>query len=253
MEKLFPIAQETQAMLTTRCQEAYEHLRSQICKGRLSPGDRLLEPALAAELQMSRAPLREALHQLARDGLVEQIPGLGTFVRWPDPEELAEICKAREVLETFTARVAAERIRDDQLLHLVDLTGRMQALVEHSRQPWDAEQREALLENELDFHLSIAQAAGNATIARLIEGFLTVQFIVTYHPQVPESSSMETRRFAWERHVQLVEALSRHDPDATVASMRAHIDAGAGKAIAVCRTLHPRRSSSTRLAGRSRG
>ena len=234
-------------MPVTKSQEAYDHLRFRICTGSLSPGHHLAEPALAEELKMSRAPLREALRRLVNDGLVEQVPGLGAFVRLPEPEELAEICEARGVLETFTARRAAESIRVDQLRHLDRLCEQMHALASgRNRQAWDAEQRAEMLEIELGFHLSIARVAGNATIARLIEDFLTVQFIVTYHPEVVESSSLDTRKHAWERHVKLVEALRRHDPDAAAESVRIHIQAGADTAIAACRTLRGLASATSR-------
>src|SRR5947209_5763526 len=66
-------------------------LRQQILSGHRAPGDRLNEVEIAAELGVSRGPLREAMQRLARDGLVVVQPHRGSFVRSLEPDEIAEL------------------------------------------------------------------------------------------------------------------------------------------------------------------
>ena len=76
-------------------------LRQAILDGVLQPHEALVEQAIAAELGVSRAPVREAIHALAQEGLVEHVPYKGSRVRSPTPREISEIHSLRAVLERF--------------------------------------------------------------------------------------------------------------------------------------------------------
>src|SRR5438045_6948871 len=84
-------------------EHAYRQLRGRLLDRMLLPGDRLREIPLAEKLGVSRIPLREAMDQLASEGLVERVPGLGSYVRSASPKELRELYEMREVLECFAA------------------------------------------------------------------------------------------------------------------------------------------------------
>ena len=62
----------------TKKEQAYRQLRGHLRSRAIRPGDRLLEIPLAEKLGVSRIPLREAIDQLASEGLVERVPGLGS-------------------------------------------------------------------------------------------------------------------------------------------------------------------------------
>lgn len=101
----------------TRKDEAYVALRERIFQGRIPPGSPLREVRLAEELGVSRTPLREAIRQLSRDGLVECLPHCGARVIQPDPKLVSDIFQIREALEGIAAREAPgafppERIRE---------------------------------------------------------------------------------------------------------------------------------------------
>jgi DNA-binding GntR family transcriptional regulator len=85
------------------------HLRDAILSGRLAPGARIRPEAVAAELGVSRMPVREALHQLDAEGLVTLRPNRGAVVTCLGREELAEVFEMRAVLEGLCARHAARR------------------------------------------------------------------------------------------------------------------------------------------------
>src|SRR5439155_238090 len=84
-------------------------LREAILGGTLAPGERLPEVALARKLRTSRSPVREALRQLASEGLVKMVPGRGATVTRPDPALIREIFLVRNPLEATGARLAAEQ------------------------------------------------------------------------------------------------------------------------------------------------
>src|SRR5438045_8052609 len=96
-------------------EHAYRQLRGRLLDRMLLPGDRLREIPLAEKLGVSRIPLREAMDQLASEGLVERVPGLGSYVRSASPKELRELYEMREVLECFAAEKAAAAVTGAQL------------------------------------------------------------------------------------------------------------------------------------------
>jgi DNA-binding GntR family transcriptional regulator len=86
-------------------------LRDAILEGRLRPGSQLRETHLAADLGVSRAPLREALAQLAEEGMVNKIPFKGAFVAEVSAESIAEIASLRKRLEPYAIELALPRLR----------------------------------------------------------------------------------------------------------------------------------------------
>src|SRR3546814_2061320 len=94
-------------MPASRADQAYEGLRAAIGEGRLRPGDRGRETALAAELGISRTPIREALQRLARDGLVRLDARNGARIVELSLDAIQELYDLREILEGSTARLAA--------------------------------------------------------------------------------------------------------------------------------------------------
>jgi DNA-binding GntR family transcriptional regulator len=89
-----------------------EELRTRIIDDRIGLGDALSENTLAAELGISKTPVREALMQLKADGLVEIHPQRGTFVFRLAPELVTSICELRELIEIAAIEMALARRRD---------------------------------------------------------------------------------------------------------------------------------------------
>jgi DNA-binding GntR family transcriptional regulator len=118
--------------LTTpgRSRTAHEYalttLRSAILAGTLTGGTRLVQTELAAQLELSTTPVREALRDLAMEGLVVFDPHRGAMVRALDIDEVREIYQLRITLEPIMVRRIAERITDTQLDHAEELAARMQ-------------------------------------------------------------------------------------------------------------------------------
>ncbi len=84
-------------------------LREAILSGELKPGDALVETTLAAQLGVSRAPLREAMRSLSKDGLIETVPYRGTTVKTLSQKDIEEIYSLRVLHESFALKRIIER------------------------------------------------------------------------------------------------------------------------------------------------
>src|SRR2546430_2374296 len=83
----------------TLAQRAADVLRRRILSGHFAQGERINEARLAAELQTSRGPIREALRQLSAEGLLKDTPRRGSFVVRLSPQDVTEIYELRTALE----------------------------------------------------------------------------------------------------------------------------------------------------------
>ncbi|WP_061960604.1 GntR family transcriptional regulator [Demequina flava] len=109
---------------TVAADAVYERVRDAILSGELRPNARLVEEDLAANLGVSRSPVREALMGLTRDGLV--VRSRGWAVRDHTPEEILTLLEARTVFETGAAYLGAPRVTGDQLDALRELATQME-------------------------------------------------------------------------------------------------------------------------------
>ncbi|HZA84940.1 MAG TPA: GntR family transcriptional regulator, partial [Actinomycetes bacterium] len=133
-------------------QLVYGELRERILDLRLEPGARLHEAELAAELAVSRTPLREALRMLLAEDLVEQLPTGGMLVRRLDLQDLRELYAVRAALEGLAVREACRRLTDTDLEALGRLVEQMRLLVDHPAE---------LTRLGGELHARIAAVAGN--------------------------------------------------------------------------------------------
>ena len=96
----------------------FEFLRDAILSGRLSGGARLVQDKIAAELSVSRVPVREALLQLEAEGFVRMEAHRGASVVWLSPEEVAEVFEIRVLLVSAAVRKVVPGLTDEQLRRL---------------------------------------------------------------------------------------------------------------------------------------
>lgn len=109
-----PIGQQTAPTVV------YERLRRAILDGHLPTGSPLREATISKEFGVSRSPMREALHRLEEEGLVEKIPYRGTYVAQVRHETVAEIAKVRMLVEPYVVEQALPALRGDQRLALLE-------------------------------------------------------------------------------------------------------------------------------------
>lgn len=106
-----------------------EKIRSRIFDGTYVPGTRLTERSLADEFEVSRSPIREAIHMLGQEGLIESLPTRGMVVKKLTREELVDIFNLREALEGLAAKLAAQRVAGGAINRLGEQVQRSQHAV----------------------------------------------------------------------------------------------------------------------------
>jgi DNA-binding GntR family transcriptional regulator len=182
-----------------------------IVAGEYSPGARLVETRIAQELGVSQAPVREALRDLEQLGCIVHEPFRGCSVRAFSAEELLEAFPVRAALEALAARLAAERISEDELLRLAELLDTMRGAAQRG-DAHDQSQANA------SFHATIVRAARNATLERqwsFLEPYSRTYLTVS-QPGIDLLALSE-------RHVPILEALRARDGEAAAAAMHQHL------------------------------
>ncbi|HVE42463.1 MAG TPA: GntR family transcriptional regulator [Planctomycetota bacterium] len=218
----------------TKKEHAYRLLRGDLLRHTILPGDPLREIPLAARFGVSRIPLREAIDQLASEGLVERVPGLGSRVRSASPKLLREIYEMREVLECFTVEKAASRMSGAHLGRLSDLCEEISAaLAEYRRSgQWTRDLRERLVAADVAFHQTIAQAAENEQIQKEIARLQTVSELLSYRPDLARDE-MEAMTRSAKEHLGILEALRRSNGKSARARMAEHVRRACDRAVLV--------------------
>jgi DNA-binding GntR family transcriptional regulator len=136
-------------------------LRAWILDGTLKPNEHLQQDRLAVALGVSRMPIREALRQLAVEGLVRIVPHRGAFVASLDPAEIRELYLVRAALERLAAGLAVPRIMAADLELL-------EAVLAQMRDAVDTTNEEFAIELDRQFHDTIYAAAGAPYLHDLI-------------------------------------------------------------------------------------
>lgn len=107
-------------------QIAYQRLQEAIIHANLEPGDPLSETRISRALGISRTPVREALQQLAQEGLVQIIPGRAITVASPSMQDIFDAIHVRELLEPEVVRLAAEALPSQEREAMLGLTHEME-------------------------------------------------------------------------------------------------------------------------------
>ena len=109
------MSRSTESSGISKKQRAYNGIKDMIIKGKLKKETPLVERQLCDILGISRTPVREALRELAKDGLVEIIDGKGVYVKKLDFRDMVEIFEVREALEGMSIRLFIERADEDMI------------------------------------------------------------------------------------------------------------------------------------------
>lgn len=178
----------------------YEKIRDAIASGELEPGQPLVESSLATWCGVSRTPVREALRRLEQDGLVAWSErGLG--VRKRTPEEILDIYDVRIVLEAQSARTAADRRTDRDLVMLHASLSRGGAV--------DPSDVPAKVIHSRSFHQLVRRAAHNEALIDLLDRIsLHLSRYADAQPTLAASGRWEA---AMHEYSQLVNAIERRD------------------------------------------
>ncbi len=171
-------------------------LRDDIILGRRAPGSRLVERDIAAELNVSRLPVREAIRTLVGEGVVVARPRTWAVVREFTQQDIQDFGEVREAIETLIFVFAAER-------HSADGIGRLRAAYEREHAAAVAGDVEAARIAAGEFHEISAELAGNEMLGELIGVFVTrLRWLFGQHDDLVAMA---------EEHRAILEAVSERD------------------------------------------
>lgn len=212
---------------TKASQQVYELLRQRILALELAPGERLNEKDLAAEFDLSRTPVHEAVQRLTEEGLIEIRPRSGTFVARIPVHELEEAMLVRTALELAMIERAAQQLTPAALTRLEDCLAEQRRCAKAADQPGFHRADEA-------FHALLAELAGFPGVWRTIAQAKT-QVDRFRRLTLPLQGRMQE---VIAEHAAVVEALQVSNPEKAMAAMRRHLD-HVLPAIALTRALQP--------------
>jgi DNA-binding GntR family transcriptional regulator len=192
-------------------QAVYEALLELIINGSLRPGQHLVEAELAAHLGVSRQPVREALQRLQAERRVALRPTHGAFVHTPTEEEASQLLSVRSVLETQSARWAAERATPSDVR-------RLWRLQQVGVDALAADAAERLVAANASLHAFIMELSGNAVLAELISQ--VDRRVCWYYTPIARPRGAD----AWSEHASLIQAIADGDADRASAIMRRHTE-----------------------------
>jgi DNA-binding GntR family transcriptional regulator len=198
--------------LTSLVQREVERL---ILTGELAPGERINEQHLAARLQVSRGPVREALRGLEKARLVEARVNRGVYVREISVEQALEIAEMRGLITGYVCARLATASTAEQRAHLARLIEDMDAAIAAGDAP-------AYYERNLAFHDALMDFAANARAKEMYDALVKESHLTRrkslFSPRAMAESNAE--------HRVILDAIRNSDPAAARAAGEAHIVGG---------------------------
>lgn len=197
----------------TRSERIRTALEADIVAGRLRPGDRLDEHSLATRFDVSRTPIREALHQLSASGFVEVRPRRGAVVRKLSMRELTEVLEVLAELEGLCARMAVRRMTEDDRARLAEVHAACIAAAGYD------DEDDTYYQANQAFHELLRRGARNSVLEEAAQALYVRATPYGRH----NLRNREGRRRSMEDHERIVQAILAGDEDAAMEAMRYHV------------------------------
>jgi GntR family transcriptional regulator, rspAB operon transcriptional repressor len=193
--------------------KVYKYVREAILSGEIGPNERLIEAKIAAEIGTSRTPVREALHSLEIEGLVESLPRIGYMVKAISDQEVVELWEIRFLIEGLAARWAMEKAGDRLIRELKKNIESSEKLVARG-------DISTIADVDAQFHEIIARLSGGK---RLLELSQTLRRHALRY-RIESMYLPNTALRAIEGHRAILNAIESGDADAVTATLRRHLD-----------------------------
>lgn len=203
---------ETEPAAETRAAAVARELRTAILGGQLQPNERIKQDAVAKQYGVSRIPVRDALRELEREGLVTLERDVGARVASLDPLELIEVYRLREAIEPMMVAESARRISSEELAEAWRVN-------EASEPHAEANDPIGYLTHDRTFHTAILEPARMPRAMSMVRGLWQTgeryRVTVSTQPHRMELSVVE--------HRLILEALERRAPEDVAELYRIHI------------------------------
>jgi DNA-binding GntR family transcriptional regulator len=194
-------------------QKIYDHLREQLLSGEIQPHQHLIEAKIAEETGTSRTPVREALHSLELEGLIESIPRVGYVVKPLSEEEVEEICEIRAVVEGLAARWAMEKSREKLAAELKKNISLSEGKISNGHV-------KAFVDMDAQFHEIIAKFSGSKRLLDLAQTLR--RHMLRYRIESIYLSDNVLR--AIDGHKGILEAIEKADLEEVNKAIKYHLD-----------------------------
>ena len=192
--------------------QAYKELKRVILEHQIPLGGKLNEAEFAAALGVSRTPVREAVNRLEKEGLVEILPQRGAFVVRCSEKDISELFLIRENLEGLAARLAAERINDENLINL-------ESCIQGFSEPFTEKQIQRYAGEDFRFHQTIVMLSDSQRLIKLISTLYD-------HIRIFRLTTIglsDRMKVSLEEHRLIIEAFRLKDGEASDQKVRQHI------------------------------
>jgi len=192
--------------------KVYDYLREKLLSGEIPPHEHLIEAKIAKEIGTSRTPVREALHNLEMEGLIESIPRVGYVVKPISEQEVEEICEIRAVIEGLATRWAVEKAQEK-------LVAELEKNISISKDKVSKEEVRAFVDMDAHFHEIIAKHSGSQ---RLLELAQTLRRHMLRY-RIESIYSVENVLRAIEGHRGILEAIKKADLEGMNRAIQYHL------------------------------
>jgi DNA-binding GntR family transcriptional regulator len=196
-----------------RREVAYERLKDALQHAGLEPGEPLSEVQLSRLLGISRTPVREALQQLAQEGLVHVIPGRMVTVASRSVKDMMDVLHMRSLLEPELARLVAEAATQQHIETLWESIEKMEEALENDDYPsWS--------KADMIFHDTMSQACPNSLLGETV---ILMRNRVHHIANTDSRHNPARLKACTAEHRRVVEAIASHDPKGAETAMREHL------------------------------
>ncbi len=208
-------------------EKAYYYIQQLIASGTLTAGGGISELSLAEELGSSRTPIREAMNQLASEGLLAKSPSGGMVVAQLTREDIIELFEVREALEVYAvgriARIPMQMADLDRLRHFVEEIRILIDELELSKAArLDESQMERFISCDFGFHALLASMTRNSKLVKVISETRLLIRVFAIHRG---GHDLEALRNIYNFHKRILDAVSKQDSEAATAVLAEHIQA----------------------------
>jgi DNA-binding GntR family transcriptional regulator len=194
-------------------EKVYNYLKSAILSGDFDPGERLTEEHLATKMRVSRTPVREALHKLESEGLIQPRTKRGFVASRDSKEEVEELFELRAVLEGYALKLISEKISEKTL-------ERLNAFIEKAEEALRRNRIQEVFKWNTQFHDTLHQLVSDKR--RLHHLIVNMRkYVLRYRKDTLQYPDGGKR--AIEGHRKIVLALKLRDPELCERIMRDHI------------------------------
>ena len=192
----------------------YDSLRAQIIKGIIEPGSRLPEEELSKAMSISRAPIREALNMLERDGFITIIPRKGAIVSSINKKDVQDIWEMRRLLEPYAASTSAHEIPENEIDKMIDILNKVLS---------EPDDFEAYMRSDLELHELLYRYVNNKLLKDILMTIKAHSLRIRYFAENNQHSRKEIIFQVTEDHILIINALKSRDAKLIHQSVLNHV------------------------------